>query len=155
VINATGAGAGQWSKGPPLRPLRGSHFVFPRDKLPLRHAVSWLHPADRRPIFAYPWEGATLYGTTDFDHGAEPLERPRMPAVESRYLLEGLAYQFPGLGLHAADALSCYAGVRPVVSSGKKDPSAESRESALWSNPGIVNLAGGKLTTFRVTARQV
>src|SRR5581483_2091399 len=45
--------------------------------------------------------------------------------------------------------------VRPVVAGGKADPSAESRESAMWSAPGMVSITGGKLTTFRITARQV
>ena len=57
--------------------------------------------------------------------------------------------------MRSVDALSAYSGVRPVVASGKRDPSAESRESALWSSPGIVHVVGGKLTTFASTARQV
>ena len=56
VINASGAWAGDMPGAPPgsprLRPLRGSHFVFARDKLPVQQAVSWLHPRDQRPIFA-------------------------------------------------------------------------------------------------------
>jgi glycerol-3-phosphate dehydrogenase len=157
VVNATGAWAGTLSGrgAPPLRPLRGSHYVFPAAAFPLGRAVSWMHPRDGRPIFAYPWLGATLYGTTDLDHHAESLEAPRMSAEESAYLLEGLHHQFPRLGLGAHDALSCYSAVRPVVAGGKADPSAESRESALWSSPGLVWITGGKLTTFRVTARQV
>jgi glycerol-3-phosphate dehydrogenase len=158
VINATGvwAGAlqGQGSSAPQLRPLRGSHWVFPRDKLPLPCAVSFFHPRDRRPVFAYPWQGATLLGTTDLDH-REALWEPRMSAEEGRYLLEALDWLMPGLGLGSADALSTFAGVRPVVDDGSANPSAASRESAQWSAPGFVGITGGKLTTFRVTARQV
>lgn len=157
VINATGAWAGGLPAGSPprLRPLRGSHFVFPLARLPVARAVSWLHPRDRRPIFVYPWEGAALYGTTDLDHGEERYQHPRMSADECDYLLEGLAHQFPELRLTAADATSTYSAVRPVVAGGKADPSAESRESALWAAPGFVGITGGKLTTFRVTAQQV
>jgi glycerol-3-phosphate dehydrogenase len=159
VVNATGAWAGSLkapgSGAPRLRPLRGSHFVFPLAKLPIGRAVSWLHPRDRRPIFAYPWEGAALYGTTDVDHDSERFQHPRMSAEEASYLLEGLAFQFPGLSLRASDALSRYSAVRPIVAGGKAAPSDESRESALWSGPGVVGITGGKLTTFRVTARQV
>lgn len=153
--------AGAWSQklagpdAPRLRPLRGSHFVFSSGKLPVSRAVSWLHPKDQRPIFAYPWEGATLFGTTDVDHFDQDLERPRMSAQESEYLMEGLHHQFPDLGLSAGDALSRYAAVRPVVAGGKANPSAESRESATWTEPGLVGLAGGKLTTFRAAARQL
>jgi glycerol-3-phosphate dehydrogenase len=156
VVNATGAWAESLSgaEAPRLRPLRGSHFIFPLAKLPVGRAVSWLHPRDHRPIFAYPWQGAALYGTTDLDHG-DAGASPRMSADESEYLLTGLAHEFPDLKLTAADAISRYSAVRPVVAGGKADPSAESRESAMWSAPGIVGITGGKLTTFRVTARQV
>ncbi|AXQ29213.1 glycerol-3-phosphate dehydrogenase/oxidase [Solimonas sp. K1W22B-7] len=157
VINAAGCWAGGLpgapEGAPALRPLRGSHFVFPASTLPIHRAVSWMHPRDRRPIFAYPWEGAVLLGTTDLDHEG-PLDQPGMSEAESAYLLDGLAAQFPRLGLKASDAISAYAGVRPIVASGDGDPSAASRESALWSSPGLVGVTGGKLTTFRVTARQ-
>lgn len=159
VINATGVWARQFAPAtvgaPSLRPLRGSHFVFPHARLPITHAVSWLHPRDRRPIFAFPWEGAVLYGTTDLDHDVRALDTPRMTAAESAYLIEALHQRFPGVQIGASDALCSFAGVRPVVAGGKGDPSAESRESALWSGPGLVSITGGKLTTFRVTARQV
>lgn len=158
VINATGCWAGQLTGAPAgapeLRPLRGSHLVFPSSRLPIGRAVSWLHPTDARPVFAYPWEGAVLYGTTDLDHHGD-LAVPRLAADEAAYLMAGLRFQFPALALEASDAISAFSGVRPVVASGKDDPSAESRESALWSSPGLVNITGGKLTTFRVTARDV
>lgn len=159
VVNATGVWARQFASAtvsaPPLRPLRGSHFVFPQARLPITHAISWLHPRDRRPIFAYPWEGAVLFGTTDLDHDARALDAPRMTADERAYLLEALNLRFPESNLAASDALCSFAGVRPVVAGGKHAPSAESRESALWASPGLVSITGGKLTTFRVTARQV
>ncbi|MES2488929.1 MAG: glycerol-3-phosphate dehydrogenase/oxidase [Pseudomonadota bacterium] len=158
VINASGAWAsdlqGAPEGSPKLRPLRGSHFVFSKETLPVQKAVSWLHPKDQRPIFAYPWEGAVVYGTTDLDHDAS-LGHPRMTREEADYLIDGLSYQFPALQLKANDALSTYSGVRPIVDSGKDNPSEESRESAMWSSPGLVNITGGKLTTFRVTAREV
>jgi glycerol-3-phosphate dehydrogenase len=154
TINATGAWPDASANAPALRPLRGSHFVFPAAKLPVQHAVSWLHPVDGRPIFAYPWQGVSLYGTTDLDHTGS-LESPRMTPDEATYLLDALGAQFPGLALTAHDAIATYSGIRPVVAGGKGDPSAESRESAMWSGPGTVGITGGKLTTFRVTAREV
>lgn len=157
VVDATGAAAGALggagSGAPRLRPLRGSHLVFPAARLPVRRAVSWLHPRDLRPVFAYPWQGAVVYGTTDLDHA--PDAPVRMSGAEADYLVEGLAHQFPGLLLGIRDATSCYSAIRPVVAGGKARPSDESRESALWTAPGLVGITGGKLTTFRVTARQV
>ncbi|TJY62183.1 glycerol-3-phosphate dehydrogenase/oxidase [Sinimarinibacterium sp. CAU 1509] len=158
VINATGAWAsdipGAPAGAPKLRPLRGSHLVFPSARWPLTEAVGWLHPRDQRPVFAYPWEGAVLYGTTDLDHLGTPDQAVINPA-EVDYLIEALDRQFPALRLRASDALASYSGVRPIVDGGKADPSAESRESAMWQQPGLVGITGGKLTTFRVTARQV
>jgi len=158
VINATGAWSDAWSGDDrnhfKLRPLRGSHFIFPLSKLPVGRAVSWLHPQDRRPVFVYPWQGVALYGTTDLDHAGDP-GAARMSRDEAEYLLQGLSAQFPALRLTARDALCTYSGVRPVVAGGRNDPSAESRESTMWSEPGMVGITGGKLTTFRVTARQV
>lgn len=158
VINATGVWAsgmpGQGACAPALRPLKGSHLVFPQAKLPLHQAISWLHPKDQRPIFAYPWQGATLLGTTDLDYG-DYLADPVMHGEECTYLLQGLAAVFPKLGLTHADAISSFAGVRPIVADGAGKPSEASRESAMWSAPGLVGITGGKLTTFRVTARQV
>lgn len=158
VINATGAAADRLDAAdrgaPSLRPLRGSHLVLPASRLPLRHAVSWLHPRDGRPVFACPWQGAVVCGTTDLDHH-DDLAAPRASAAELDYLVEALAAVFPGLQLQARDAVSVYAGVRPVVAGGHDDPSRESRESAMWQSPGLIGVTGGKLTTFRVTAAQV
>lgn len=158
VVNATGAWADRLDGAPPgapkLRPLRGSHLLFSAQQLPLRQAVSWLHPRDGRPVFAYPWEGAILYGTTDLDHD-DDLAQPRPTAAELAYLIEGLQAQFPDHPLQAHEALAAYAGVRPVVAGGQADPSSESRESAMWTAPGLVGITGGKLTTFRLTAHEV
>ncbi len=161
VVNAAGVESGRLAPqtavagapAPALRPLRGSHLLFPLQRLPVTRAVGWLHSRDGRPIFVYPWQGVALYGTTDVDHASDdPL---RLSRQEAEYLLEGLAHQFPSVRLTLDDALSSYAGVRPIVAGGKSDPSAESRESAQWSAPGYIGVTGGKLTTFRVTARQV
>ena len=156
VLLATGAWPPAGPRAPRIRPLRGSHLLFPNWRWPLAQAVSWLHAADGRPVFAFPWEGATLLGTTDLDHGDADLWAPQISAAEVDYLLEAAAQQFPSLALQAGDALSAYAGVRPIVDDGSgADPSAASRESVMWSAPGLVGLSGGKLTTFRVQARAV
>lgn len=51
-----------------IRPLRGSHLLLPAWRLPVAHAFSFMHATDRRPVFVFPWEGATVVGTTDLDH---------------------------------------------------------------------------------------
>jgi glycerol-3-phosphate dehydrogenase len=55
--------------------------------------------------------------------------------------------------LSAADTTATFSGLRPVVDTGKADPSKESREHAIWEENGLLTVAGGKLTTFRIMAR--
>ncbi|MBB5017559.1 glycerol-3-phosphate dehydrogenase [Chitinivorax tropicus] len=155
MVNATGAWADvlRQSLGQPkrLRPLRGSHLLFPYWRLPVAQAVSLMHPQDGRPVFIYPWEGVTLVGTTDLDHDDLSAE-PRITPAEVSYLMSALAYQFPHLHLQPDDVLSTYAGVRPVVATGQADPSKEGRDHVCWLEDGLLTVSGGKLTTFRVIA---
>jgi glycerol-3-phosphate dehydrogenase len=159
VVNATGAWAGGFGSAadsPTLRPLRGSHLVLPAWRLPLAQSVSLMHPADGRPVFAFPWEGVTLVGTTDVDHGDGMQREAAITRHELDYLLAALQAQFPQLGLGEADVLSTFAGVRPVIAHGGNGaPSKEGREHAVWSEPGLVSVTGGKLTTFRAIALDV
>jgi len=157
VIDAGGAWAGQLaSGGPRLRPLRGSHLLLPAWRLPLAHAVSLMHPVDGRPVFAFPWEGATLVGTTDVDHRDGLAKEAAITRAELDYLLQALQAQFPDLQLVEADVIATYAGVRPVVDTGTPDaPSSLGREHAVWCGNGLVSVTGGKLTTFRAIALDV
>jgi len=151
VVNATGVWANRLKRRQErLRPLRGSHLVLPHWRLPVYQAVTLFHPEDRRPVFLIPWEGATLFGTTDLDHHDPLNEEARMTAEERRYLLAALNHFFPDLELTNQDILSSYAGVRPVISSGNgKSPSQESRDHEIWDENGLLTITGGKLTTFR------
>jgi glycerol-3-phosphate dehydrogenase len=158
VMNATGAWADQLrshlQRKPQMRPLRGSHLFFPWKTLPLTQSISFLHPADHRPVFAYPWEGVTLVGTTDVDHGGEVPTDPRFSAQEAEYLIEAVTHAFKPLGLRLQDAQASISGVRAVVNTGQADPSKESRDFVLWDEDGLLTVTGGKLTTFRLMARQ-
>jgi len=156
VVNATGAWAdrlrAEVGGRPRIRPLRGSHLLFPAWRFPAAQAVTFRHPRDGRPLFAYPWEGLTLLGTTDLDHPAPLDEEPSMAETEAAYLLEGARAAFPSLSLTAKDAISSFAGVRPVIGTGKEKPSQESRDHVLWEEAGLLTVTGGKLTTFRLIA---
>ncbi len=80
VINATGAWADdlrlEMGERARLRRLRGSHLILPARRLPLTRSVSFLHPLDNRPVFAFPWEGVTLIGTTDVEMDEPLTHRP-------------------------------------------------------------------------------
>ncbi|MFW5772234.1 MAG: glycerol-3-phosphate dehydrogenase/oxidase [Phototrophicaceae bacterium] len=156
VVNATGTWAdhlrGQVEGAARIRPLRGSHLILPGWRLPLAQAVAFLHPLDRRPVFVYPWEGVVLVGTTDIDHNADLDAEPGISPEEVAYLMAALAHQFPAQHITLDDVLATYAGVRPVIGTGKDDPSKESREHAVWEENGLLTITGGKLTTFRLIA---
>lgn len=159
VINATGVWAdglrGTLGRAPKLRPLRGSHLLLPAWRLPVAQAVAFFHPDDRRPVFALPWEGMTLVGTTDLDHHEDLAREPGITYAELDYLLKALQAEFPTLGLAEGDVVSSYAGVRPVVASGHAvAPSEEGREHLILEEDGLISVTGGKLTTFRSTALQ-
>lgn len=160
VINATGAWADRlWHNREgkdTLRPLRGSHLIVPFDKLPISVSLTLMHPDDGRATFIYPWLGRTVIGTTDLDHSPDLDIEPVISRDEVTYLMRIAANAFPGYPLTEADVLSSWSGVRPVVSSGKRlSPSSESREHVIWNEDGLVSVAGGKLTTFRLIAREV
>lgn len=158
VINATGAWAdvlrGQVGKSPKLRLLRGSHLVFPKEKLPINENISFLHPYDRRPVFAFPWEGVTLVGTTDVDHQDPMSTDPVISSEEVNYLLAGANEIFGCLGLTLSDLQATMSGVRSVLDTGKTDPSKEARDEILWDENGLVTITGGKLTMYQHMARR-
>lgn len=155
VVNATGAwadilrgrlghprGCAPCGKPPPLPRLAGA--PGPGGLL--------LPSSGRQALYALPWEGVTLVGTTDVDH-REGLEgEPRIHPEEGEYLLAAVQHLFPDLGLSQRDVLVTFSGVRPVVATGKKDPSREPRDHALWDE-GLLTVTGGKLTTFWTMAR--
>lgn len=139
-------------EGPALRPLRGSHLILPDWRLPLASAVAFAHPHDGRPVFAYPWQGRTLVGTTDLDHRPALDAEPAIAAEELAYLLAGVQARFPGAAIRAADVVATFAGVRPVIDRRRASPSHAARDYALWNAHGLIAIAGGKLTTFRPMA---
>lgn len=156
VINATGAWADRLRAqvGAPgcIRPLRGSHLIFPAWRLPVAQALSFLHPHDRRPVFIFPWEGIALVGTTDLDHHAPLDDEPAIAPGEVSYLMAAVESQFSALGLGLDDVIATFAGVRPVIGTAQADPSKESRDHVVWEEEGLLTVTGGKLTTFRLIA---
>ncbi|MFQ5562447.1 MAG: glycerol-3-phosphate dehydrogenase/oxidase [Parvularculaceae bacterium] len=139
-----------------IRPLRGGHLLFPASKLPAEKALAFTHPDDRRAVFIIPWEGAVFVGTTDLDHNQDLAIEPSITRGEVDYLMRAVNSLFPSLNLKAGDALSSWAGVRPVISSGRSlKPSEETREHFITDENGLISICGGKLTTFRAMAHEV
>ncbi len=161
VVNATGVWADELRKEvrktnkQKIRPLRGSHLILSADKVPLVEDISMFHPQDGRPLSILSWEGRVLVGTTDLDH----LEKLDLEVAISReevsYLLAAVNHIFPGLDVRKDDVIASIAGIRPVIDSGKENPSDESRDHAIWKEDGLLTVTGGKLTTFRLIALDI
>lgn len=137
---------------PRLRPSKGVHLTFHKDRFPLHDAV--VMGAERRIVFAIPRNEMVIVGTTDTDFDRDPSE-VRTEPEDVRYLLKVVADYFPGARLGAADILGCYAGVRPLVDDGSSTESKTSREHAIWTeHRNLTLVAGGKYTTYRRMAAQ-
>ena len=138
-----------------IRPLRGSHLIFPAWRLPAAYSISFFHPSDRRLMFIFPWQGVTVIGTTDIDHQQAINAEPYITQSEVDYLLAAINSQFPSADITEQDVISSYSGVRPVVGTGEGKPSDEKRDHFIWDDQGVISVAGGKLTTFRLIALDV
>jgi glycerol-3-phosphate dehydrogenase len=127
---------------------QGTHFVLPRTFFPGNTALMIPKTADGRVLFAIPWHGATIVGTTD-----EPVDRaiaePRALVSEKKFLLDHIARYF-GHAPSATEILSVWSGLRPLVKKGGVKTSKLSRDhTILVSESGLVTVTGGKWTTYR------
>lgn len=157
VINATGPWTDELrAKGeapPMLRPTKGIHLALPHSSLPLSAIVAF--PAlDDRLIFAVPLGDCTYVGTTDTDYTASP-DQARADAADVEYLLSSLNATFQGIQASPSDVISTWTGVRPLVSE-EGAPSDVPRDYEIDTGPpGLVSIAGGKLTTYRAMAEDL
>ena len=134
-----------------LRPSQGIHLVFDAEVLQGGDALLIPKTDDGRVLFAVPWLGKVLVGTTDTamdSVDAEPL------ALESEidFVLDH-ANRFLGLALKREDIRSVFAGLRPLIQ-GRRDNTAKlSRSHEVEASPsGLINVRGGKWTTYRKMA---
>jgi glycerol-3-phosphate dehydrogenase len=160
VINATGVWADRIrpdelhseAELPTIVPSRGTHVTVSRDDLPLR-AGAIVPAGGDRSIFALPWLGASLLGTTDSTYEGD-IDHVRPAADDIDYLLEA-TNAFFGTSLDPGDLTGAYAGVRPLISSGDARRSVDiSRKAELYeTSSGMITITGGKLTTWRRMAK--
>ena len=151
IVNATGP----WADGFPhsrvkLRLTKGVHLVVDRQRLSVPDAV--VMPEGKRILFAIPWGERTILGTTDTDYQGRPDDvRPEAPDIQ--YVLGIANRYFPQVGLTERDVISSWAGLRPLLADPHSVPSDISRSHKIHSpEPGWWDVAGGKLTTYRLMA---
>ncbi len=127
---------------------KGIHLVFPREKIHTKTAVVIISNNDKRIVFVIPWKEYTLVGTTDTDFN-DDVDNVYSKKEDVLYLLDMVNRKFCGLFLKPEDAISCYAGLRPLLIS-QKDSNAVSRKDKILRSPSkIFIVGGGKLTTYR------
>src|SRR5690606_8068014 len=129
-----------------IAPSQGIHLVFDRSFLPGDSAIMVPHTRDGRAMFAIPWHGRTLVGTTDTPID-EPSLEPLPQAEEIDFILE-TAGQYLHTAPTRADVRSIFVGIRPLVRSGdSRITAALSRDHTIHIDPtGLVTTTGGKWT---------
>ncbi|HMC49374.1 MAG TPA: glycerol-3-phosphate dehydrogenase/oxidase [Solirubrobacterales bacterium] len=162
VINATGVFADRIRPEetieevdvPRISPSRGTHVLVDREKLSTGAAACIVPAGEGRAIFALPWYGRTLIGTTDNDFEGD-IDHPRPGSEDVTYLLDAVN-EFFGISLGVGDLVGAYAGVRPLIATGDPKKSVDiSRRAELYeTSSGMLTITGGKLTTWRRMAKQ-
>ncbi len=161
IVNATGVWADRIRPEvadeedmPTIAPSRGTHVLVDRRELPMGEAACIVPAGEDRTIFALPWYGRTLIGTTDNDYDGDISHVAPSPD-DVEYLLDA-TNAFFGTGLTTSDLTGAYAGVRPLISTGDPRKSVDiSRRAELYeTSSGMLTITGGKLTTWRRMAKQ-
>ena len=159
VVNATGAFTDSVRRlaepdaRPMIAPSRGAHLVFDRSFLPGSSAMLVPHTKDGRVMFAIPWHGHTLVGTTDTPIQETSLE-PVAGRDEIEFILE-TARLYLEKKPTRSDILSVFAGIRPLVKAGEGTNTAMlSRDHTVHIDQnGLLTITGGKWTTYRNMAQ--
>ena len=158
IINATGPFCDELrlmddpKAEPLLAPSQGVHIVLHRSFLPGDTAIMVPHTRDGRVMFAIPWHGHVLVGTTDTPIPAATIEPQPLPG-EIEFILE-TAGNYLSRRPSRADIQSVFTGIRPLVQAGRASSTAAlSREHTITiSQSGLLTIAGGKWTTYRKMA---
>jgi len=167
VINATGVWVDQLRQldaseqgvtvTPMVAPSQGVHLVVDRDFLPGDHALLVPKTEDGRVLFAVPWLGKVILGTTDTPRSDMPREPQAFEDEVAFILNESARYLSKPLG--RSDVRSVWVGLRPLVKrTAEEDNNTKglSREhSVSVSRSGLVTVTGGKWTTYRAMAEDV
>ena len=153
IVNATGP----WADELPhsrvkLRLAKGIHLVVDRSRISVPDTV--VMTEGKRILFAIPWGERTVLGTTDTDYNGS-LDKIFADASDISYVLKVTNHFFPSARLSENDVISSWAGVRPLIANPNGSPSDISRSHEIRNpEPGWWDVAGGKLTTYRLMAEQ-
>jgi glycerol-3-phosphate dehydrogenase len=161
VVNATGVFVDevrrldQPGSRPLVQPSQGIHLVLDKSFLPGADALMIPKTEDGRVLFAMPWRGRVVLGTTDTPV-PEASPEPRALEVEVDFLLRTAA-QYLTRPPTRADVRSVFAGLRPLAASNNGGPTKEisRRHKIVRSEAGLITITGGKWTTYRRMGQDV
>ena len=159
VVNATGPFSDKIRQlanpnaSPRLRPSKGAHLLFPAELFPGKEALLVPETEDKRVIFAVPWQGRLLVGTTEDE--ATPETKMAVSHAEAEYMLRQLN-PYLSQPLRIEQAVSGFAGLRPLVAAGGDKHSTKElirdHEVEVDEQSGLISILGGKWTTHRLMA---
>ena len=158
IVNATGPGAdairGMAKPGVAarMRLSKGAHIVLPLEVFPTVDALLIPRTDDGRVLFAVPWFGRLLIGTTETEVGAG--EELYLSKDDVAYLLRHINEYF-ATAIRVEQIVSGFAGARPLVSAGgSRDTKklARDHEVEVDAETGLISIMGGKWTTHRAMA---
>ena len=138
-----------------ITPSKGCHLLLRGDLIDTQKAFAMTAPSDGRLVFAIPWRGTLLVGTTDTLYEGD-LSHPIVTREDAEYLLDTVNHQFPHAHVKYQDIISAQAGLRPLLAQeGKTLEGTSRKERILRLSDGLLAVGGGKLTTYRPIAARV
>jgi len=142
---------------PMVAPSQGVHVVVDRSFLPTDHALLIPKTADGRVLFAVPWLGKVILGTTDTPRN--DLAREPMPFPEEVDFILSEAGKYLSRQPTRDDVRSIWVGLRPLVKpqddDGENTKKISREHTVMSSRSGLVTVTGGKWTTYRAMAEDV
>ncbi len=160
IVNATGIWVDQMrqkdeEKAPNrLHITKGIHIVVPKSKLPLKHSI-YFDTGDKRMVFAIPRFEVVYIGTTDTNYNKN-YENPDIELEDVQYLIDAINNISPKSNIKLEDVESAWSGLRPLIQEEGKAPSELSRkDEVFYSDSGLISIAGGKLTGYRLMAKKI
>ena len=167
MVNATGVwvdrvrdmdqAAGAPARPRMVAPSQGVHLVVDRAFMPGDHALLVPKTADGRVLFAVPWLGKTILGTTDTPRSDAPLE-PQPLSEEVQFILRESA-RYLARAPQRSDVRSVWVGMRPLVrpegDEGSNTKTISREHTVVIGRSGLVTVTGGKWTTYRSMAEDV
>ncbi|MGV9205224.1 MAG: FAD-dependent oxidoreductase [Promethearchaeia archaeon] len=162
VVNATGIWTDEMLETypedipqPVMRPTKGVHLIYERDKVKNNMATIIRSITDDRAFFVLPRGDYTIIGTTDTDYQGD-LAHPFCTKEDADYLIKSVKHYFPTAELGYENLISTYAGIRPLVmQKGKSESDVSRKHEIFWSPDGLLTITGGKYTTFRKMAEDL